>query len=842
MPKDIGELDLVGIISFDGATKNGLRLHPDQEHLIYPMGNKVTIKDITSGKQSFLTGHTNLISTLCVSVCGKLVASGQINHLGFKAMVIIWDYESRKMLGSYEIHKVKVEDLCFSCDGNFLISLGGRDDGNIVIWDVNKNEAICGSFASSETSGNAFTITKTNLRDQCFVTGGENTLKVWRINPESRKVYGMNVKVGKLKRSINCIVINEKDEEALCGTTSGDIIKARLNYYRDKTYMEPAQPPIMVGCYSKIPKDPKKRKTGEGDLYGGGVTNLLLLEDGRVVVGAGDGTVEIVKILDAPLNTSTQSVKLPNTPQLKAYQAENVRSQVTSMALHKGEFILIGTVFCEIYQIRLSDFDMRLLVTCHTNTIYDIAFPHNYSEVFATSSKNDIRVWRLETQKELLRISVLNFICTSVCFSFDGGMIISGWNDGLIRAFTPQTGRLIFAIHNAHIKAVSAIVITMDGRRIVSGGCDGQLRIWSIRPDVQRLEVILKEHRGPITSLHISNSCEEVVSSSTDGTCIIWDIIRCSRKQVLIGNNMYLSARFSPNAVQILTCGTDRKIAYWETLDGSLVREIEGSSVGALNCLDISADGEHFITGSNDSILKVWEYHTADTTHIGLGHAAIITACKFSPDNKHIVTVSADGAIMIWRCPFVPSLNKINKSKDVNSVRSRSTCSLKEEEWKKLKLPELENGGENVAAISSRSEAAESVKAIHEGDALAIPCKCDPLKPSLNSCKCKGENKTPFSERGSVKSNKSVSSTCSKLNRSEGTAKSNKVVPREKLFCACANSGRQVNDTRRLSESNRSISIPSNNHGGKVTSPIAKKPPIGTCKAHTVLALTNCGK
>lgn len=50
------------------------------------MGNKVTVKNINSGKQFFLSGHTNLISALCVSPCGKFIASGQINHLGFKVI------------------------------------------------------------------------------------------------------------------------------------------------------------------------------------------------------------------------------------------------------------------------------------------------------------------------------------------------------------------------------------------------------------------------------------------------------------------------------------------------------------------------------------------------------------------------------------------------------------------------------------------------------------------------------------------------------------------------------------------------------------------------------------
>jgi WD40 repeat protein len=49
-----------------------------------------------------------------------------------------------------------------------------------------------------------------------------------------------------------------------------------------------------------------------------------------------------------------------------------------------------------------------------------------YSEVFATCSKHDIRVWNTETSLELLRITVPNFMCTGMQFSCDGKSIISG--------------------------------------------------------------------------------------------------------------------------------------------------------------------------------------------------------------------------------------------------------------------------------------------------------------------------------------------------------------------------------------------------------------------------------
>lgn len=49
-----------------------------------------------------------------------------------------------------------------------------------------------------------------------------------------------------------------------------------------------------------------------------------------------------------------------------------------------------------------------------------------YSEVFATCSKDDIRVWSTETSLELLRITVANFTCTGIQFTCDGKSIVSG--------------------------------------------------------------------------------------------------------------------------------------------------------------------------------------------------------------------------------------------------------------------------------------------------------------------------------------------------------------------------------------------------------------------------------
>lgn len=79
-------------------------------------------------------------------------------------------------------------------------------------------------------------------------------------------------------------------------------------------------------------------------------------------------------------------------------------------------------------------------------------FRSNFSSVFATASYQSVRVWSLTKKQELLRIIVPNFTATAVLFAYDGQSILTAWDDGVIRAFTPLSGTLIYAIPNAHNK------------------------------------------------------------------------------------------------------------------------------------------------------------------------------------------------------------------------------------------------------------------------------------------------------------------------------------------------------------------------------------------------------
>jgi len=49
--------------------------------------------------------------------------------------------------------------------------------------------------------------------------------------------------------------------------------------------------------------------------------------------------------------------------------------------------------------------------------------------------------------------------------------------------------------------------------------------------------------------------------------------------------------------------------------------------------------------------LKLWDYDTGMTTHVGTGHSGAITCAALSPCSTFAVSVGTEGAIMIWGMP-----------------------------------------------------------------------------------------------------------------------------------------------------------------------------------------------
>ncbi|ESS64473.1 hypothetical protein TCDM_07459 [Trypanosoma cruzi Dm28c] len=609
-------LALESVIGFGGRIPNSIIAHPDGENLVYGLGACIVIQKINDrSASSFLYGHNDKISCITVSSSGRFVASGQVTHAGFQADVCIFDYDERRMVHRMLLHKVKVQALAFSKDERYLVSIGGVDDKAVVVWDVSTGRPLCGAPAHhTESKAVAFF----NSNCEKLITAGVGSLRVWTIDPDDRKMSPSDVNMGTIRRCITTIVVEETDRYAYCGTTSGDVLCVLLE--RDANAFK------MSGPQNKLP---------------GGINSMILTRSGDVLVGSGSGEVTLLSKIN-----------------LTVLKSVTVQGAVSGIAVVQQGFI-VGTEESNVYLVESGNFNAELRLTCHSDTVNDAIFPEGFSALFATCCGPDIRVWNASNSNELLRIQISGLLCNCIQFTKDGSLIVSGWDDGKLRAFGPQSGKLVFAVNDAHKRegiknmggsssGVTAVCVDSTSEHIISGGADGLVRFWEVRGATCELVASMKEHKATVNAICISKNNLECVSASDDGSCIVWDLVRHVRRDVIYSQTRFRAVEYFVDESQLLTTGTNKTITWWDTVDCGAIREIPGSKTGEVNSLSISTDGRFFVTGGNDRIVKVWGYDEGVCVAVGLAHSCNIQKVRVSPDNKKIVSVGDEGAIMIW--------------------------------------------------------------------------------------------------------------------------------------------------------------------------------------------------
>ncbi|KAI8436340.1 hypothetical protein MSG28_004374 [Choristoneura fumiferana] len=191
----------------------------------------------------------------------------------------------------------------------------------------------------------------------------------------------------------------------------------------------------------------------------------------------------------------------------------------------------------------------------------------------------------------------------------------------------------------------------------------------------------------------------------------------------MYANTLFMCVCFEPQGCQLLTGGTDRRVAYWEAGSGNLARELEASKMGAINGIDISNDGELFVTGGNDQLVKLWRYQEGIYTHMGLGHAGAVTCCKFSPDRRYLVSACAAGSVIVWNMPEAYLEKKPASAKETVS----SPKNLQEE----LHLPladkeEKKGAGDRPRRLPAAPSKEEKISAMDTSrGSVHSCCPCD---------------------------------------------------------------------------------------------------------------------
>ncbi|GIQ85215.1 hypothetical protein KIPB_006851 [Kipferlia bialata] len=297
-------------------------------------------------------------------------------------------------------------------------------------------------------------------------------------------------------------------------------------------------------------------------------------------------------------------------------------------------------------QVNRSTLESELYLTAPSSRVQGVIFPNGYGRVFATYCKNYISVWGTDSCEELLRVVIPATDCLSATFSPDGRQILSGWSDGTIRSFGPQSGKLLFAIPEAHQGGINCLAMATDSVTLFSGGRDGLLKRWRVTPTSQQLQQVYPEHRGAINSLALTADGVEVMSAGSDGSVLTWNVQEAVREVAIRDSTSFVNAVYGADEAHVVTAGSNGMLSWWGATSGSAIRRLDVSEATPLSALCISENT--LLVGTDDGLVRAIDYDSGEAESTVQGHSAAVSGLVFSPEDGICVSVSEDMGVRIW--------------------------------------------------------------------------------------------------------------------------------------------------------------------------------------------------
>lgn len=201
-----------------------------------------------------------------------------------------------------------------------------------------------------------------------------------------------------------------------------------------------------------------------------------------------------------------------------------------------------------------------------------------------------------------------------------------------------------------HLAKIYAMHWAEDKSNLVSASQDGKLLVWDAL-------TTNKQHAIPLRSSWVmtcaySPSGGFVACGGLDNICSVYNLrsrelpIRVSRE--LNAHTGYLSCCRFLNDRQIITSSGDMTCILWDIEAGSKVTEFIDHNGDVMSVSINPSDKNQFVSGACDAKAKLWDLRTGKCTQTFEGHESDINAVHFFPNGNAFGTGSDDASCRLF--------------------------------------------------------------------------------------------------------------------------------------------------------------------------------------------------
>ncbi|XP_076002386.1 WD repeat-containing protein 62 isoform X2 [Genypterus blacodes] len=689
-------VSLEKVLGICTASSSALASDPNTGLIAYPAGCVIVLLDPKTNKQSHIINTSRKpFTALAFSHDGKYLATGESGHM---PCVRVWQVDGSQ-LAEVQCHKYGVACVAFSANSSYIVSVGYQHDMTVSVWDWRKGTVIASNKVSSKVLAVSF-----SEDNSYFVTAGNRHVKFWYLDASKERRVNSTVPLigrsgllddhknsvfsdvacgrGPMASSTYCIT----SSGLLCLFNSTRQLEAWVNLKTSSaSCLAVSESYIFCGC-------------ADGIVRVFSPSNLQYITTLHRPHRLGADLTQGVQ--DSNPSTDVSGAQYPDASALTfdpiAKYLTCVYNDHSVYVWDVGDVKAVGKLYSALYH---SSCVWSLELYPEQSHLSQSCLPP--ASFLTCSSDNTIRLWhtdlptspRNQYSNDLLRIVYVGGHSQHLqaegergeaagadgkagirvlCLSPDGQHLAAGDRSGNLRIFGLEFMDELAKIeaHDSEVLCLEFSPMSTGVKLLASASRDRLIHIFNLEKSYS-LEQTLNDHSASITAIKFTGESPDVhmVSCGADKSIYFRtaeqtaDSLIFSRSHHVVEKATLYDMDLEASRTHVAIACQDRNIRVYNVETGKLKKCLKGSSSdeGALLKVQMDPSGTFFATSCSDKNITIFDYESGECVAILFGHSEIVTGMKFSHDCRHLITVSGDSCVFVWRLD--PQMTRIMRKR-----------------------------------------------------------------------------------------------------------------------------------------------------------------------------------